>query len=44
VIGIGSMLALIALASRTEILGLLVVAGGSAGIYLLQTRGVVRRR
>jgi amino acid transporter len=44
VIGIGSMLALIALASRTEIVGLLVVAGGSAGIYLLQTRSVLSRR
>ena len=42
-IGIGSMLLLIALASRAEIVGLLVVTGGSAVIYLLQTRGTQAR-
>ncbi|MGA7157259.1 MAG: amino acid permease [Acidobacteriaceae bacterium] len=38
VVGVGSMLALIALASRTEIIGLFVVIGASAAIYLIQTR------
>lgn len=38
VIGIGSMLALIALASRAEIAGLAAVVVGSAAIYLTQTR------
>lgn len=42
-IGIGSMVLLIALASRAEIVGLLVVTGGSAVIYLLQTRGAQAR-
>jgi basic amino acid/polyamine antiporter, APA family len=37
-IGIGSMVALIALASRAEIVGLLAVLGGSAAVYVLQTR------
>jgi amino acid transporter len=37
-IGIGSMLLLIALASRAEIVGLLAVTGGSALLYVLQTR------
>jgi len=41
-IGIGSMLALIVLASRAEILGLLAVSGISATIYLVQAR-VTRR-
>jgi basic amino acid/polyamine antiporter, APA family len=38
VVGIGSMLVMIALASRAEILGLFAVIGGSAAIYLVQTR------
>jgi amino acid transporter len=37
VVGIGSMLLMIALASRAEIIGLIAVAGGSVAIYLLQT-------
>jgi hypothetical protein len=37
VVGIGSMLLMIALASRAEIIGLIAVAGGSIVIYLLQT-------
>jgi hypothetical protein len=37
VVGIGSMLLMIALASRAEIIGLIAVAGGSIAIYLLQT-------
>jgi basic amino acid/polyamine antiporter, APA family len=38
-IGIGSMLAVIALGSRQEILGLVALSGLSAGVYLVQTRG-----
>ncbi len=37
-VGIASMLAMVALASRAEILGLLVLVGISAAVYLLQTR------
>lgn len=37
-VGIASMLALVALAARAEILGLLAVIGGSATAYLLLTR------
>jgi amino acid transporter len=44
VIGVTGMLIVIALASRAEILGLVVVVGASALIYLLQTRGVRSRR
>jgi amino acid transporter len=36
-VGIGSMLAMIALASRVEILGLVAISAASAIIYLLQT-------
>ncbi len=36
--GIASMLALVALASRAEILGVFALLGLSAGVYLLQTR------
>jgi amino acid transporter len=39
-IGITSMLLVIAMASRAEILGLLVLLGLSAGVYLLQTRAL----
>jgi amino acid transporter len=42
-IGTGSMLVLIALASRGEILGLLALLGISAVVYLVQTQVVVRR-
>jgi amino acid transporter len=38
VIGIASMIALIALASRAEIIGLGAVTSGSAVLYLVQTR------
>ena len=38
IVGIGSMLVMIALASRAEILGLVVVSGASALIYLVQVR------
>lgn len=41
-IGVTSMMVLIALASRAEILGLLGVVGASALIYLLQTRGIIK--
>jgi basic amino acid/polyamine antiporter, APA family len=41
VIGAGSMLLLIALASRSEIMGLAALIGVSALLYLLQTRIVV---
>ncbi|MGB7190812.1 MAG: amino acid permease [Acidobacteriaceae bacterium] len=37
-VGIGCMMALIAAASRAEILGLLAVIGASAAIYVAQTR------
>jgi amino acid transporter len=43
VLGIGSMLALIALGARTEIMGLFALIGASVAVYLLQTR-VWRRR
>ena len=39
-IGITSMLLVIAMASRAEILGLVVLLGVSAGVYLLQTRAL----
>jgi basic amino acid/polyamine antiporter, APA family len=39
VIGIGSMLGVIALGSRQEILGLVALIGLSATVYLVQTRG-----
>jgi basic amino acid/polyamine antiporter, APA family len=39
VIGIGSMLAVIAFGSRQEILGLVALIGLSAGVYLVQSRG-----
>lgn len=42
VVGIGCMMALIAAASRAEILGLLAIVGASAAIYLAQT-GFQRR-
>jgi hypothetical protein len=38
VVGIGSMVALIALASREEIIGLLVLIGVCVAVYLLQAR------
>jgi amino acid transporter len=38
IIGIASMLLVIAMASREEILGLVVLLAVSAGVYLLQTR------
>ena len=38
VVGIASMLAMIALASRAEIIGLLAVLGASAIVYVVQTR------
>jgi len=41
VIGVGSMLLLIALGSRSEIMGLAVLIGVSALVYLVQTRIVV---
>jgi len=43
VIGIGSMLVLIALGSRQEILGLITTIGLSALIYLVQTRTALAR-
>jgi len=43
VVGIASMLLLIALASRGEILGLLALIGISVVIYLLQTQVALRR-
>ena len=42
-IGIGSMIALIALASRAEILGLFALIGASVLIYWVQTRLISRR-
>ena len=44
VVGIGSMLLMIALASRAEILGLLVVIAVSATAYLLHSRTAVERQ
>ena len=44
VVGIGSMLLMIALASRAELIGLIAVAGGSIVIYLLQTGRRAGRR
>ncbi|HEX8755440.1 MAG TPA: amino acid permease [Steroidobacteraceae bacterium] len=41
VIGVGSMLLLIALGSRSEIMGLAVLIGVSALVYLVQTRIIV---
>jgi len=43
VIGVGSMLTLVVLASRTEILGLLVLVGLSLIAYLVQTRVLYSR-
>jgi amino acid transporter len=43
VLGITSMLALIALAERKEILGLFALIGISAAVYLLQTQVQLRR-
>ena len=43
VVGIGSMLAMIALASRAEILGLAAMVGASALIYVVQTRSMAAR-
>jgi len=43
VVGIGSMLAMIVLASRAEIMGLLVTVGASAFIYVVQTRSMAAR-
>lgn len=43
-IGIASMLAMIALASRVEIVGLLALVGASVLIYLVQTRSLAGRR
>jgi len=43
VVGIGSMLAMIALASRAEIVGLLAMVGASALIYVVQTRSLAAR-
>jgi amino acid transporter len=44
VVGIGSMIVLIALASKPEIVGLLSVAGVSAAVYLVQTWSGLSRR
>jgi hypothetical protein len=43
VIGITSMLALIALGSRQEVIGLVTLIGLSAGVYLVQTRVALAR-
>jgi len=43
IIGITSMLALIALGSRAEIMGLFALIGASVAIYVLQTRVSLRR-
>jgi APA family basic amino acid/polyamine antiporter len=43
VIGIGSMFALVAMASRAEIIGLLAGVGIAAAIYLVQTRAARAR-
>jgi amino acid transporter len=43
-VGIGSMLAMIALASRVEIAGLVAMVAASALIYVVQTRAVAARR
>ena len=44
VVGITSMLVLIALASRAELVGLFVVIGGSTIVYLVQTRSALFRK
>jgi hypothetical protein len=44
VVGITSMLVLIALASRAEIIGLFAVVGVSAIVYLVQARSALARR
>jgi len=44
VIGAGSMLTMIALASRTEILGLLILTALSLLVYLIQTRVLYRQQ
>jgi APA family basic amino acid/polyamine antiporter len=43
VVGVGSMLLLIALASRAEVLGLFVLIGTSTIVYLIQVRLALRR-
>ena len=43
VIGIGSMIGLVAMASRAEIIGLFAGIGIAAGIYLVQTRAAIAR-
>jgi basic amino acid/polyamine antiporter, APA family len=43
IIGIVSMLALIALGSRAEIIGLFALIGASVAVYLLQTQVALRR-
>jgi hypothetical protein len=42
-VGIAAMLAMIAMASRAEILGLFEVVGASAILYLAQTRYLARK-
>jgi amino acid transporter len=44
IVGVGSMLVVIALAARAEIIGLTVLVAGSGAIYLLQTRTARKRR
>jgi len=44
VVGAGSMLTMISLASRTEILGLLIITGLSLLVYLIQTRVLYRQQ
>jgi hypothetical protein len=44
VVATGSMVGLIAMAARAEILGLFAVIGMSSAIYLVQTRIKLRRR
>jgi hypothetical protein len=43
ILGIASMLALIALGSRAEIMGLIALIGASVVVYLLQTQVRLRR-
>jgi hypothetical protein len=42
-VGIASMTALIALASRDEVIGLFTLIGISVVVYLMQTRMALRR-
>jgi APA family basic amino acid/polyamine antiporter len=44
VVGVGSMLLIIALASRAEILGLLAIIAVSTTVYLVQSRTVLKRQ